>query len=253
MAKIRITESELKQVIRESVESILNESVNEKYLQVDLQNMPRPVSANTYYDNLMANPSPINGANLIKANNRDDLYSQLERLGFSKEEIVRGLNTSGPQVFRTRMDGTAKNITNTNRGQRKIDRARRYSGKHGGPEASEVTTNQIQDLQNQLSSATTTINDLQSQLSAATENATKWENAYNSLRTKNAELTKANQNLNQQIAAANQARIQNTAASALNRQTTTAQVNAKTPGANNSASALNTNPQRTTATGAARA
>lgn len=240
MAKIKVTENELKNIIRESVDSVLNESINEKYLQVDLRNMPQPANANNAYYNLMSNPSDSqNGMNFVKGYNRADLYSKLENLGFTKDEIVRGLNASDPQVFRTRMNGTTKNITDTNRGQRKIDRSRRYSGKHGGPEASQVTARQIQELQQQVyayeqeneslktqnNQLSTQVNDLKNKLTAAQTETEKWKGSYTKLQTTNNELTKANQTLNAQMNNVNASRTRGAAAASLNKQPATPQVN----------------------------
>lgn len=244
--KVTMSESELKQIIHESIDSVLNESVNEaKYFQVDLKTIPG-------YDELAAQGKVgTDGTNstVITAYKRKDLYQMLENSGFTKDQIVQGLNLGAAKIF----NDYGEDLTLKNRGQRKINRARVYSGKHGGKEASEITANQIQGLQTTINDLQNKISGLETQLSAATENATKWKNAYTKLQTTNTELTKANQNLNRQIAAANQARTQNAAASTLNRQTTTAQVNTGIPGANNPASALNTNPQRTTAAGTTRA
>ena len=232
---MRITESELKQVIRESVESVLlNEDMQSKRNRKYEDALTNYNNAQKTWDQLNDDekkPWMINAGGDETAGRNAYEYAQKTRVANAKAKLDKRTRRNGLQ-FQQDLQTANSQLKNlyTTLG------AKDY--KSAAVALTKLKMN-LQTTQSKLDTANQSISDLQK--------------TNTDLRTKNAELTKANQNLNQQIAAANQARMQNTAASALNRQATTAQFNAKMPGANNSASALNTNPQRTAADGTAKA
>ncbi len=211
MAKIRITESELKQVIRESVESVLNESIDEaKYFQVDLKTIPG-------YDELAAQGKVgTDGTNstVITAYKRKDLYRMLENSGFTKDQIVQGLNLGAAKIF----NDSGEDLTTKNRGQRKINRARVYSGKHGGKDASEITANQIKTLTDQVNDLSTKNTDLSNQVTTLKGEIARLTKERDAARAQGRKLSADYQNLQNQLNSANQARTQNAAAQQQNTQ-----------------------------------
>lgn len=274
MAKIRITENELKEIIRESVEYALNENSRynygmpwEKLTEPEKQAFVQHYAKSPFHRNAYSGGDPLEQAKQVynrkraRKGGKDKLSYSADQFNRTVEPLRAKAESANKALLALQnienelnqiAEGKSKNMENILEDSTYTYTSTATTDAQGNTQTDRTYNDQFKFIERG-NAIIAKIQALKKQVADANENATKWKNAYTKLQTTNIELTKANQNLNQQISAANQARMQNTAASALNRQATTAQVNAKMPGANNSASALNTNPQRTTAAGTTKA
>jgi hypothetical protein len=145
MAKILVTESALQDIITESVQNVIAEKnlkeLNEDY-SVDLNKMGPPEGGgNSYYNDAMQ----YNGGSFNSEKGRSGLYNQLAAMGYSQQQIVRGINSGAVKIgkikngnFQDRTNTGAKtwwgrNIwgNNARKSQRQMDRLGRYASRQG--------------------------------------------------------------------------------------------------------------------------
>ena len=173
MSKIRVTENELKQLIRESVEGVLNEALWD--------------TGQSFGSNLRNLPGRLTGLRKTVGNNFLD----------AAQGVARGTagNTTGMQGDINQISNRSKYATSSRDdliGQI-VQRDRQITD----------LNNQVSTLSGQVATLTADNTTLSGQVATLTAEVDKWKGSYSKLKSTNAELTKANQSLTTRLQNAN--------------------------------------------------